>query len=172
MSSRNRIGFALATAGALSLAACSGGTARPGAAAAPPAAHGTDEADAIAGLLDRGQDAAARKRLKALLKRDPMNASARVLSDSLDRDPKELLGPDSYPYVVRAGDTIVALAERFLGNRLKAYQLGRYNGLKAPITLVAGQTLRIPGEAPRAEPVRRPEPVRAAPAPATSRARP
>ncbi|MFC3580391.1 LysM peptidoglycan-binding domain-containing protein [Sphingomonas hylomeconis] len=166
MSGRKSVKLAVVAAGALSLAACSGGTPHLKAVAPPPAASSAGEAEAIATLLDQGQEGAARKRLKALLKRDPMNPSARLLNDSLDRDPKELLGPDSYPYVTRPGDTIVGLAQRFLGNRLKAYQLGRYNGLKAPVVLTPGQVLRIPGEAPRPEPVRRPDPVRATPAPA------
>ncbi|MBS0480110.1 MAG: LysM peptidoglycan-binding domain-containing protein, partial [Proteobacteria bacterium] len=94
---------------------------------------------------------------------DPMNPAATMLSGSIKGDPKELLGPQSYPYTARAGDTMEGLAERFLGNRMKAYQLVRYNGLKAPVTLAAGQELRIPGEPPRPEPVRRVEPEPARP---------
>jgi len=164
--------LAVAAACALSVAACSGGPARPRAALPTPLASDASEVDAIATLLDEGNQPVARKRLKALLKRDPMNPSARLLNDSIERDPAELLGPRSHPYTVRGGDTIVMLAQRFLGNRLKAYQLGRYNDLKAPIVLVAGQTLRIPGEAPIAEPERRPPPnpsARPASAPAKSK---
>ena len=156
---------------ALSVAACSGGTPHPKA-APPPLATSAGEADAILTLLIAGNEAPARKRLKALLKRDPMNPSARLLSDSLERDPKDLLGPDSHPYIVRQGDTIVELAQRLLGNRLKAYQLSRYNALKPPVVLTAGQTLRIPGEPPRAEPIRRPEPARPTPTPTQPRAKP
>lgn len=150
--------------GALALAACSGGPARVKNVPAPPAATSAGDVDAAFGLLMQGDEAGARKRLKAVQKREPMNAGAQLLSDSIARDPKELLGPQNYPYVVRPGDTIVGLAERFLGNRMKAYQLLRYNGLKAPATLVEGQVLRIPGEpprieVPRVEPVRRSEPA-------------
>jgi hypothetical protein len=151
-------------AGTLALAACSSGPSRVSSAPAPTAAP-TAETDAVFDLLMRGDQAGARKKLTAVLKRDPMNPKARLLSDSIDRDPKELLGPQSYPYTAHAGDTVVGLAERFLGNRLKAYQLLRYNDLKAPAILSAGQVLRIPGEPPRPEPVRA-EPVRRAdPAP-------
>lgn len=160
--------FKLVAAGAaaLALAACSGGPARV-ANTPPPVAKATAaETDAVFDLLMAGDEAAAAKRLKIIRKRDPMDPVAQLLGDSVARDPKELLGPDSYAYTVRPGDTIVGLAQRFLGNRLKAYQLLRYNGLKAPAVLTTGQVLRIPGEAPRAEPVRHPEPTaRPTPAP-------
>ncbi|MDB5678415.1 LysM domain-containing protein [Sphingomonas bacterium] len=150
--------------GALALSACSAGPGRVGKAPPPPVATAASETDAASDLLMQGKDAAARKKLKAILKRDPMSAAALMLIDSIDRDPKQLLGPQSYPYVVAPGDTMAGLAQRFLGNRLKAYQLVRYNGLKAPVTLAASQVLRIPGE-----PLRPPEPVRRAePAPTRS----
>ncbi|WP_260597115.1 LysM peptidoglycan-binding domain-containing protein [Sphingomonas endolithica] len=160
-----RLRLGIAAACALGLAACSGGPSRPKPPPPPPGAASALETEAAFTLLNAGDEAGARKRLTALLKRDPMNPSARLLNESIDRDPRDLLGPDSYAYVVRAGDTIVGLAERLLGNRLKAYQLGRYNGLKAPVVLIPGQLLRIPGKAPRAAPVRRPEPRPTPPAP-------
>ncbi|MDB5687797.1 MAG: hypothetical protein JWR77_2386 [Rhizorhabdus sp.] len=155
----------------LALAACSGGPMpRSGIKVASPTATTASEINAIAALLDQGDESAARRRLKVLLKREPMNASAQLLSDSIERDPKDLLGPNSYPYSVRAGDTITGLADRLLGNRLKSYQLLRYNGLKAPAALVAGQVLRIPGETIRIEPRRvEPTPVRPTPAQTTPR---
>lgn len=142
------------------LAACSGAPSRPKSAPPPVVAVSTGgEIDAAFVLLMAGKEDVANKQLKKLLKRDPMSADARLLSDSIERDPNELLGPHSYTYTVRAGDTIDGLAKRLLGNRFKAYQFIRYNGLKAPVALVPGQTLKIPGEPPRLEPVRRPEPV-------------
>lgn len=148
-------------AATLALAACSHG---PKAPPASPAARmvPSREADAIVQMLDRGERDAARKRVRAALKGDPGNASLRVLADSIDRNPKDLLGPQSFPYTVRPGETMIALAERFLGNRLKAYQLARYNGIDVPRTLAAGQVLRIPGEPPRIELPRR---LPSAPAP-------
>lgn len=160
---------------AATLAACSGGPARPRPQAASPAAISTiAEPDAIFDLMLHGDVAQAGKRLIAVLKRDPMNPSARLLRDSLERDPVELLGPQSHAYGVREGDTIVGLAERFLGNRFKAYQLARYNNLTAPFVLVAGQTLRIPGAAPRPDTVRRadPAPSRATASPTRSKPTP
>ena len=153
-----RIRIIVAGVGALALSACGGGTSRVKSLPAPPAVSTATETESAFGLLMQGKEGAAVGKLKSILKRDPMNPAATMLNGSIKGDPKDLLGPQSYPYTVRAGDTMEALSERFLGNRMKAYQLVRYNGLKAPVTLVAGQVVRIPGEPPRLEPVRRAEP--------------
>ncbi|MEO5492566.1 MAG: LysM domain-containing protein [Sphingomonas sp.] len=153
-----RLKVAVVGLGVLTLAACSAGPGRVKPIATPPAASVASETDAAFGLLMQGKEAAAAGKLKSILKRDPMNPAATMLSGSIKGDPKDLLGPQSYSYTASAGDTMEGLAQRFLGNQMKAYQLVRYNGLKAPVTLVAGQLLRIPGEPPRPEPVRRPDP--------------
>jgi hypothetical protein len=44
---------------------------------------------------------------------------------------------------------MVGLADRFLGNKLKFYQLARYNGVKVPAALAAGTVLHIPGTPPK-----------------------
>ena len=154
----------------LTLSACGGAGGRV-AATPPPAAARAEVGTALDRLL-QGDEGAARKQLKAILKRDPNNASAQMLLDTMKGDAREQLGAQSYAYTVRPGDTIDGLAQRLLGNRLKAYQLLRYNDLSAPATLAAGQVLRIPGVARRAEPPRRttptppspPRPVPSAPA--------
>ncbi|MEO5867614.1 MAG: LysM domain-containing protein [Sphingomonas sp.] len=169
--------FAVAGLGALGLAACAGKSPHIKSLPSAPVEATASDTGAVFDLLMQGNEGEARKKLKVILKREPMNATAQLLNDSVERDPKVLLGPQSYPYTVEAGDTVISLAQRFLGNRMKAYQLLRYNDLKAPATLVAGQTLRIPGEPARVEPVRRPEPVAArptspAPVSATPKAKP
>lgn len=108
----------------------------------------TAQIAAIAQLLDRGDTAAARKRLDVALKRDPLDPSLLVLRQGMTGDAREALGPTSFSYIVNAGDTMPALAERFLGNRLKSYQLARYNGIDNPAAIMPGQMLRIPGQAP------------------------
>lgn len=158
-----------ARVGALTLvfaiAACSHGPDAGPPLARAPLTTPASEIDAILLLLDQGDTRGAKKRANAALKRDPMNPAVQVLRDSIDRDPRDLLGPTSFAYTTREGDTMSGLAQRFLGNRLKAYQLARYNGIAKPADLTAGQTLRIPGQPPRIELPRRsePRPVPAAP---------
>jgi hypothetical protein len=110
------------------------------------------ELNGAVALLDQGDTATASARVNALLARDPADPQARVLRESIDKDPVALLGPKNFPYTVKPGETMLGLAERFLGNRLKSYQLARYNGIAVPASLTAGTVLKIPGTAPRAEP--------------------
>jgi hypothetical protein len=138
------------------LAACSNPP-HPKLSASPVQATDRGEIDAIAALLDQGDRGAAKKRIAAAQKHDPGNASLMLLRDSIERDPQQLLGPAHFAYTVQPGDTIGGLAQRFLGNRLKSYQLARYNGIEEPTSLRAGQVLRIPGQQPHVEPARRPE---------------
>lgn len=149
----------LALALTLGLAGCAGGTRPAPDAPRAPAATKAPDIAAIVALLDQGEERAARKRIKAELKRDPTDPTLRLLRDSVEKDPKQLLGPASFAYTVRPGDTMAGLAQRFLGNRLKAYLLARYNGVAKPSALAAGAVLRIPGEPPREEPIRRSEPA-------------
>lgn len=160
----------VALAGAFALAAC-GKTPPPKTAPAPVALTAGD-VDGVQALLMQGDRKGAEKQLKALIKREPMNPQLLLLRDSISGDPQEQLGPVSYPYTVRSGETIEQLAERLLGNRLKAYQLARYNGLANPSALAAGQIIRIPGTPPKPKPQPAPErPSRPAPA-ATTKPKP
>ena len=150
-------------AAALALAGCASGP-KPGAVSTP--ANSAQSINAIAEHLNQGDVSAARKLIKSGLKQEPNNPSLALLRDSIARDPVELLGPQSFDYVVQPGDTLVSIAQRHLGNRLLTYQLARYNGIEKPTTLTAGQTLRIPGT--RQAPARR----TATPAPRPHRRRP
>ncbi|MDV3455497.1 LysM domain-containing protein [Sphingomonas sp. HF-S4] len=153
----------VALASLAALAACSKGSApRPVALSAPV---GEADIGGVQALLMQGDRKGAEKQLKPLLKREPMNPRLLLLRTSIEGDAKELLGPTNYPYTVRAGETIEALADRLLGNRLKAYQLARYNDIANPATLTAGTVLRIPGTPPRPKPAPTPDRPRAAPAP-------
>jgi hypothetical protein len=136
-------------------AACSSGGGQRPLASTPGPATSQTEIETIAALLDNGERSKAKRRLSALLKRDALNPSLLVLRDSITRAPDELLGPTSFTYTTRPGDTMSQLAQRFLGNRLKSYQLARYNGIEKPIALEPGRILRIPRQ-----------PAQAAPAPA------
>jgi Tfp pilus assembly protein PilF len=96
-------------------------------------------------LLERGEPDQARAELHALLEAQPANATARKLLDQIDRDPKALLGEKNFSYRVRAGESLSALAQRFLGDPLMFYALARYNGVEKPGQMEVGQTLLIPG---------------------------
>ena len=61
-----------------------------------------------------------------------------------DSPTAEMTAPGTREYLIQPGDTLVGIAQRYLGNRLLTYQLARYNGIEKPTTLTAGQTLRIP----------------------------
>lgn len=158
-------------AAGLVLAGCSGGAKRPATASvAVPTAAG--EIAEIAALLDKGERRDAERRIERALKRDPMNPSLMMLQQGVEGDAKADLGPTSYPYTVKPGETMGDIAQALLGNRLKAYQLARYNDIDAPATLAAGRVLRIPGQPPRAAPPpRTTTPRPATPPPAAARPR-
>ncbi len=170
----------LALVAALALTACTatgpGGAPHPNTPAAKAAAKKNLQTEAVIALLNQGNETAARKQLQEILKRYPNDPDAHVLLESLDRDPVELLGPNYQTRAVQPGETMLGLAERFLGNRLKFYQLARYNKVKVPATLAPGTPLRIPGEPPRPAPPPapppQPRPTPAPPAPAPEKAQP
>ena len=165
-----RLSRSAALALALALAACTAsgpsGAPHPGTPSDRAAAMKASRIEAVIALLNQGKEAAARKRINAILKRTPGDPEAHVLLESLDRDPVELLGPNYQTRAVEPGETMIGLAERFLGNRLKFYQLARYNNIKVPASLAPGTPLRIPGEPPRPAPPPAPPPQpRATPTP-------
>lgn len=145
MSAARSIGPALL----LALSACGGGN-TPKPVTPAKVAVPANPIDRAVALLVQGDSVGALGVLQPLLQREPANPEAKLLVASIQQDPLELLGPKSFPYKSEPGDTMLSLAEKFLGNRLKFYQLSRYNGLKVPAQLAAGTTLKIPGEAPRA----------------------
>lgn len=151
----------LAALATLALAACAQTpkgastltTGKPGGAVQPIAPHfkptpglaAADRQRLAVDLLDKGQADQARAELNAVLAEQPSNGVARKLLDQIDRDPRMLLGEKNYAYKVRAGETMSALAQRFLGDPLMFYALARYNNIPAPSQMEVGQTLLIPG---------------------------
>jgi LysM domain len=162
--------YLVAMVGALLLGACSG-KAPVQTARTPATATAAGDADAVANLLYIGKHKEAGKRLDKALKQDPGNPTLMMLRRSMVGDAREDLGPVNFPYVVQTDDTMTSLAERFLGNRFKAYQLARYNGIDNPHLLTAGTVLQIPGQPPRAAPPPRTARPPATRAPATATAR-
>lgn len=157
---------------AFAIAGCGGGQRPAAQLPPPPGATAASEADAIMALLDTGDVKTAQRRIAVALKRDPMDAALQVLRDSIAKDPVQLLGPVNHSYTAKPGETMSGLAERFLGTRLKSYQLSRYNGIEVPSSLVGGQVLKIPGAAPRVDAVRGDPPRRAEPRPTSASAKP
>lgn len=98
-------------------------------------------------MLGRGDERRARLELEAALSEQPRMNSARRLLEQIESDPRTLLGADARPHVVRQGETMSTLAERYLGDSLLFYSLARYNRIAAPNDLSAGQTLMIPRRA-------------------------
>lgn len=128
-------------------------------------------AQGVIDLLEGGNEEQARKELQLALSLDPNNKLALNLMKQMTEDPVATLGKESFPYVVRSGDTLSRIAGRFLGDIYSFHILARYNNIKVPRQVGAGQTLRIPGKAPPPaalnEPAR-PAPPRVEPAPAAA----
>ena len=119
-------------------------------------------------LLEAGNEEQAAAELKRALSLDPGNKLAQSLTRQMTEDPVARFGRESFPYVVKAGDTMSRIAGRFLGDIYLFHALARYNGIKVPRQVGGGQTLRIPGKAPPPEPKTAPsaaaEPAEATPA--------
>src|SRR6218665_1698072 len=100
-------------------------------------------AQGVVDLLEAGNEEQARVELERALVLDPNNRLALNLSRQMTVDPIATLGPESFPYVVRGGDTLSRFAGRFLGDIYAFHILARYNNIKAPRQVGEGQTLRI-----------------------------
>jgi len=169
----------LAAIAALALAGC--GTTQRAAVTPPGAApqedqnwSGRDRVREAIAHLNRGDSAAARTALMAVLRRQPGDGIARQLLQQIDTDPRELLGRESYSYTLREGETLTTVAQRALGNPMLFYTLARYNNIAVPTSVVAGQTILVPGRRPAApaRPEPRPAPARPTPTPTPETAAP
>ncbi len=101
--------------------------------------------EAIA-LLNAGDAVGARERIMMVLTKNPGDGIARKLIDQIDKDPKVLLGSESFGYAVREGDSFSALAQQFLGDPMLFYALARYNDVAVPADPPVGRSIRIPGK--------------------------
>lgn len=123
-----------------------------------------------ADALDLGEELAARADIEQALSLDQESKTAACLLRGITGDPASL-GRDSTSYTVRPGESLARIAQRALGDACEFYLLARYNQIRVPRKLVAGQTLRIPGAKPLAGPEPAvpvnvtPTPVVATPAP-------
>ena len=103
---------------------------------------------AAADLLENGNEDQARNELKRALTLDPQNKLALSLVRQMTVDPMATLGRESFAYTVRPGDSMSRIASRFLNDVYSFYLLARYNDIKVPRQVSAGQVIRVPGKAP------------------------
>ncbi|WP_143171325.1 LysM domain-containing protein [Rhizobacter sp. OV335] len=129
-------------------------------------------AQGVVELLEAGNEEQARAELQRALSLDPANKLALNLQKQMTEDPQATLGRESFPYVVRAGDTLSRIAGRFLGDIYAFHILARYNNIKVPRQVGEGTTIRIPGKAPPPETARPTRPAPAKPEPAAEPAPP
>jgi LysM repeat protein len=102
--------------------------------------------------LNEGDEERARTELQQARELDPDNRTVVCLQKGLTADPQATLGRDSSAYVVRPGETMGRIAQRALGDVCEFYLLARYNGIRVPKQLAAGQTIRVPGRTALAPP--------------------
>jgi len=88
--------------------------------------------------LARGAHLQARRKLLAVLALEPDNAAAAALLRDGVRD------VESVVHVVKAGDTLASLAERYYGDRSRSEVIWETNRLPPGRPLPVGSTLRIP----------------------------
>jgi hypothetical protein len=110
--------------------------------------------------LDNGEEDRARVELDYARQLEPDNKQVACLYRGVTADPITTLGRESTAYTVRPGESLGTIARRALGDVCEFYMLARYNHIKVPKQLSAGQSIRIPGKvalAPDTAPVAKPE---------------
>lgn len=126
-----------------------------------------------ADLLDRGRDDEAKKLLEQVVALDRDNKIANSLLRQISADPVAIYGSKSFTYTLRSSETLSSIAQRYMGDLYQFYGLARYNNIRVPREVHAGQVIKIPGEPPRggvepagkAAPAKRAEPAAAEVAP-------
>lgn len=96
--------------------------------------------------LRKGDTEKAKKRLARILLMAPDNHSASDLLRQITSEPQEYFPvPGAFPYTLGPSDSLITVADRFLGDPMKFHILARYNGLSSAVQVYAGQTIRVPG---------------------------
>jgi LysM repeat protein len=103
-------------------------------------------------LLNDGNEEEAMTELKYVQTLEPDNKTAQCLIRGMTADPAGALGKEYTSYVVRPGESLGRIAQRALGDVCEFYILARYNQIKIPKRLAAGQTIRVPGKVALAPP--------------------
>ncbi len=98
-------------------------------------------------LLGNGEEGQARAELEAYLIESPNSDTGRILIEQIDRDPRDLLGYQSFNYTLKSGETLSVIADRYMGDRYKFWALAKYNNIAVPAGVSVGQSILIPGVA-------------------------
>ena len=114
-------------------------------------------------LLEAGNEEQALAELQRAMASDPSNKLAQSLLKQIQADPIATLGREHFLYRVQPGESISRIAQRFLGDVHLFYVLARYNDLKVPKQLHAGQVIKVPGKGPAPTQAPTPAPVAAPP---------
>ncbi len=98
----------------------------------------------ITELLGAGKRDQARVEAQKLVEEQPTSSEAATLLNEIDADPQTLLGAANTSYTIQPGETLVTLADRFLGDSNLFYALARYNNIDVPNDAAPGQAILIP----------------------------
>ncbi len=99
-------------------------------------------------LLDQGREDEAKVLLNQAIALSPAEKIAASMQRQIAADPVAMLGARSFRYAVRSGETLSSIARRFMGDMYAFYILARYNDIRVPNDVHAGQVIKVPGEAP------------------------
>ena len=102
--------------------------------------------------LNDGDEEKARSELREARELDPDSKQAACLMKGITADPAAALGSQAYPYTVRRGESLWSIARRALGDGCEFWLLARYNNIKVPRQVGAGQVIRVPGKVALAPP--------------------
>jgi hypothetical protein len=106
--------------------------------------------DSVRNQLDQGHEDTALEVVQRILATDANHKVANSYQRQIKDDPVTLYGAEHTMYRVAVGDTLASIAQRApaLKDRDQFYGLARYNDMKVPRQLQAGQMLKIPGKVP------------------------
>ncbi len=140
----------------------------PAAVTAATAQSAQRQAASAVDMLEAGQEEQAIAELQRALQNDPNNKLAQSLMRQIQSDPLAVLGREYFQYRVQPGESLSKIAQRFMGDLYQFYILARYNDMRVPKQLQAGQVIKVPGKAPSsaaAPPVAAPSPPSPPPPP-------
>lgn len=96
-------------------------------------------------MLEQGDFKQAENLLRKVLKYNNNHSTANLLLDQLTLSAEEIFKTQrTSSYQVKSGDTLGAIAEKWLGNSLYFVSLARLNNIDKPVALPKGFTLKIP----------------------------